>query len=119
MSLTISTRTYAADRVNPDSVDFAGPANTLSVKDMFQTKRIYPKRGTNGSAGVARPSCKRTATTVVNATTGAVDDVILRCEGSIPVGATDTVIEAVIADMVSYLSSAAGKSLFKTLALGS
>lgn len=118
MSITINTKTYAVDRVNPDSVDFAGPAQTLSKKDAFQTKRIYPKKG-GGTNGVARPSCKVTRTVTVSAVTGESADAHIRCEGSLPVGMSDLDIESLLSDVKDYINSAGGKSLFKTLTLGS
>lgn len=117
MTITVNTKAYAKDRVNPDSIDFVGPANTLSRKDVLQTKRIYPKRG-GGTDGVARPSCKITRTVTVNATTGAAAEGNIRVEGSLPVGMSAADVESLLADVNDFIGSATGKKLFTSLSLG-
>ena len=117
MTITINTKAYKADRVNPDSIDFAGPAQTLTIKDSLQTKRIYPKKG-GGTGGVARPACKMTKTVVVDVISGRTAEGHIRIEGSLPVGMSAVDIESLLSDAVAYAASTEGKNLFKTLALG-
>jgi len=116
MALTINTRTYSANRVNPDSIDYAGAAQTLNVKDSFQCKRVYPKPSSNGS-GVARPSVKLTRTEVINATTGETGDLIFTVSASIPNGpaVTTTMVNNRLADLAAWIDSADAQSLFNTL----
>lgn len=111
---TINTRTYNLDRYNsPDSVSYAGPANTVTVKDLFTLARIAPKP-TKDFAGVARPSVKRTSTEVINATTGEKSDLIFNLSASVPVGTPGASVDAALADFVSWLASNDAKALFKS-----
>jgi hypothetical protein len=74
--MLINTRTYNVDRVQPDAVQYTGPANTITLKDRFEMKRAYPK-ASGTYLGVAKPQAKLTKTVTVNAVTGAVADRIL------------------------------------------
>ncbi len=99
MSLTVSTKTYNQDRISPDSILYTGPANTLSISDTIELKRVYPKP-TKDFAGVARPTIKLVKTvTLVDGVTKA--DAIVTFSASLPVGITDADASAVIADMSS------------------
>lgn len=112
--MLFNTRTYAVDRVQPDSVAYAGPAKTLTDKDDLVLSRIYPKP-TSAFAGVAKPSVKRSKTVVVNSALGTKADAIVRFEGSLPVGISDADVDALLADFASWLATADAKALFKTL----
>jgi hypothetical protein len=102
MSLTISTKTYSQDRIAPDAVSYAGPANTLSSKDIVELKRVYPKP-VKDFAGVARPSIKTTRTcTLADGVTKV--DAILMTSGSLPVGISDADASSLIADHLSMLT---------------
>ncbi|UUW21154.1 MAG: hypothetical protein [Sanya solspi-like virus 4] len=114
MALTINTRSYVQDRVNPDSVSYAGPANTLTIVDTFQMARVYPKP--NGTfKGVAKPSAKLTKTLVINSTTGETGNAIVTLSASLPVGVASADVDTLLADIASFCTSADAKSLFKTL----
>lgn len=114
MALTINTRSYVQDRVNPDSVAYAGPAHSLTTTDTFVMSRVYPKP--NGAfKGVAKPSAKMTKTLVINSTTGETANSIISLSGSIPVGTAAADIDVLLADLASFLASNDAKSLFKTL----
>jgi hypothetical protein len=113
--MLLNTRTYNTDRVQPDSVSYAGPANSLTTKDTLEFKRVYPKPVT-GFAGVARPQAKLTKTvTVTNGSVSESHDAIITISGSLPVGMAAADVDGLLADMASLLGSADGKSLFKAL----
>lgn len=96
MTLTVSTKTYAADRQNPDSTVYAGPANTFSMKDQIEYKRIAPKP--NGLfAGFFKPEIKLAKTcTLADGVTK--KDAIIKISGSLPVGMTETDLVAMLLD---------------------
>lgn len=102
MSLTISTKTYNQDRIAPDAITYTGPANTLSIKDTIELKRVYPKP-VKGFPGVARPSIK-TVKTVLLADGVTYADVNLVTTGSLPVGISDADAASIIADHNSALA---------------
>lgn len=95
MSLTISTKTYTADRAYPDSVMYMGPANTLSIRDSIEYKRVNPKP-TASDPGKAKPGIRivRTVTCADNVKR----DAILYISGSLPVGISDTDIGLLLTD---------------------
>lgn len=112
---TINTRTYAKDATTENIIRYAGPAHTFSTADLMQASRLYPKAGRGGDLGVARPEFKLTKSVVVNATTGERKEMILRLNGSIPVGTPGADIEAGLADLAAVATSTDGKDLFKRL----
>lgn len=114
MSLTINTRVYTADRVQPDNVAYVSPANTVTSIDKFEMGRVYPKpQGT--FKGVAKPSCKITKTVVVNATTGETAPLIASTSFSVPVGIPDAECDTLCADLASFFASDDAKTLLKAL----
>lgn len=112
MSLTISTKTYSADRIQPDNVRYVGPANSVSIKDYFILGRTAPKP-TSTFSGVSRFFAKNQATVEVNSATGETAVASGNLELSLPVGMTDTAIDSLLADMASFLGSTAGKDAVK------
>jgi hypothetical protein len=112
--MLLNTRTYMQDRVNPDSVKYVGPANTLSVSDTFEMKRVYPKP-TSTFAGVARPTAKRVKTATLNGDAATTAEAILMISGSLPVGMADADITALLADGAAFLGSPEAGALFKKL----
>lgn len=112
--MLLNTRTYTQDRVNPDSVRYVGPANTLTISDTFEMKRVYPKP-TSSFAGVARPTAKRVKTVVLNGVAADTAEAILMVSGSMPVGVADADVTALLADVAAFLGSPEAASLFKKL----
>lgn len=109
--MLLNTRTYNVDRINPDAVQYAGPANTLTIKDTFEMKRTMPKpSGT--SLGVARPMAKRVKTFTVGTTNV---DAIVTLSASLPVGIAAADIDALLADLAAFAASSDAAGLFKTL----
>lgn len=113
MTLTVSTKTYAADRQNPDSTVYAGPANTFSIKDQIEFKRIAPKP--DGSfAGFFKPEIKLVKTcTLADGVTR--KDAIIKLSGSLPVGMTDADLTAMLLDAKDRVTAEHGgaTNLFK------
>lgn len=101
MSLTVSTKTYNQDRITPDAIVYTGPANTLSIKDTIELKRVYPKP-TSTFAGVARPAAKLVRTVTLADATKA--DAIITISASLPVGIATADVDAMVDDAVSLLA---------------
>lgn len=115
--MILNTRTYTEYRTSPDSIVYAGPANTATLKDLFEQRRVLPKVSSNGN-GVSRPSLKFVKG-VNDAATGANHDVIFTIGASIPAQAvvTTAIIEGMVADLASHLGTTAGKALFTSNAI--
>lgn len=114
--MLLNTRTYAEDRTNPDSVRYVGPANTLTISDTFEMKRVYPKP-TATFAGVGRPTAKRVKTVSLNGDASTPGDIIVQLSGSIPVGAAGADVDGILADLAAFCASNEAKALFKNLAV--
>lgn len=114
MSITVSTKSYNQDRIAPDVISYAGPANTLSNSDVLEMKRVYPKP-VKGFAGVAKPQEKLTRT--VTLADGTKSDAILTISASLPVGIADADITALLTDGKDLLALevAGTTSVFKKL----
>jgi hypothetical protein len=114
MALTINTKSFTPDRYGQDAIGYVGPANTLSVADALQLTRVYPKP-TALFSGVGRSSAKLTRTlTLTNALTTTAN-AIVQINVSVPVGAAAADVEAMLADMGSFLSGTDVKSLAEDL----
>lgn len=101
MAVTLSTKAYNQDRISPDSIVYAGPAQTLSVTDQLVIGRVYPKP-VGDFGGMARPSIRLVRTV----TLGAGPEVALASltiTGALPVGISGTDIDSLIADAVDML----------------
>nr|URG15282.1 MAG: coat protein [Leviviridae sp.] len=115
MSLTISTKTYVVDRVQPDTVRYAGPANTPTVKDFVILGRTAAKGGSG--IQVARFWHKTQKTVVVNATTGEMQQSSGNLELVLPIGMASADVDTLLADIASFLTSTAGKDAIKKAAI--
>lgn len=100
MSITLNTKSYSQDRVNPDSIGYVGPANSITVKDQVEAKRVLPKP-TKDFRGVSRPQYKITRTVTLDDLTK--KDAILLISGSLPVGMAAVDITSLVADGVDLL----------------
>jgi len=110
-----NTRTYTLDRYNnADSVSYVGTGHTPAAKNQLTLSRTYPKP-TKDNDGVAKPYFKQVKTVVVNATTGEKKDAIVYVGGSIPVGATSTDVNSMLADVAAWVNTADAQSLFNAL----
>lgn len=102
MTITVSTKSYSQHRVQPDSISYAGPANTVSAQDLIEFSRVAPKP-VGDFGGMARPAVRLVRTVTLNgdATTKAL--MSLTVTGAIPVGVASTDVDALIADAVDVL----------------
>lgn len=115
MAFVVSTITYKQDRVLPDAITYVAPTHTFSQSNKIELKRVYPKAGSDGFAGVARPLVRLTRSVVVNASTGERRDAILTLGGSLPVGMSDTDIGTLLTDGAALAAHASTAELFKKL----
>lgn len=114
MSLTFNTKTYTADSYNGNSVIYAGPANSLSVKDLLRLARTAPKP-TATYSGNGRFEAKLTRThTLTNAETPTGDS-ITAVSYSGPVGISDSDVDAISNDLGALVASSDFKTMLKTL----
>jgi hypothetical protein len=114
MSLTVNAKTYVTDGTTKDAVSYAGPLNTLSVKDIVRLARTAPKP-TSTFSGVARSQAKLTRTLPLTAALTPTADAILDIQAQVPVGAVAADIDTICNDMGAYVASASFKSLLKNL----
>lgn len=107
MSITINTKAYVQDKTGPDAVGYVGPADSVSVTDTLDLKRVDPKP-TATFAGVARSSAKITRSGIVN---GQTVKMLGEVSYSIPVGMVQADVEALAADIGAFTASTQGKAL--------
>ena len=112
MSITLNTKTYSSYRTQADSNQLSGPANTVSVKDTPTLRRQFPKV-TKDSAGVGRPGVKVVKTLTL--ADGTRKDMIIDVSGSVPAGAVEADVLAVLDDVADFLLSQDAKDLFTKL----
>lgn len=115
MSLVINTIAYKLDRVLPDTNTYAAPGHTFSTVNKVEFKRVYPKAGSDGFAGVSRPLIRVTRSVVTNTVTGERRDAILTIGGSLPVGMSSADIATLLADGAALAAHAAVLELFQKL----
>lgn len=110
MAVTVNTRAYNSDRVEADSVGYAGPAHTFSNKDLLELKRVAPKP-TSTFAGVSRVTAKFSRTVSLNGgpETGTA---IVEVTTSLPVGMSEADIDSIRDDMGDFLLLSAADDLF-------
>lgn len=113
MALTVSAKTYNADSFNKDFVGYAGPANTVSVKDAVKLARVAPKP-TLTMSGVGRTNAKLTRTLTLTGALTPTRDAILDIEVSVPVGAASADIDSMLNDFGAFLASASFKDHVKS-----
>jgi hypothetical protein len=116
MSLSVNTKTYAADSVGPNLVGYAGPNHTSSVKDKLSIGRTAAKPTVTFS-GVVRSDGKLTRTLTLTGAITTTADAILEIKTSIPVGAASADIDAILNDMGAFLASASYKDIVKKSAI--
>lgn len=116
MSLSVNTKTYAADSVGPNLVGYAGPAHTSSVKDKIALGRTVAKP-TAAFSGVVRSEGKLTRTLTLTGALTPTADGILEIRTSVPVGAASADIDAMLNDMGAFLASATYKDIVKKSAV--
>lgn len=111
MSLVFAAKTYVQDVARgPDILRYLGPAHTLSANDYVDLTRIAPKP-TSDYAGKGRSRLKLTRGSTDG--TARLGDVIVDLTISIPVGTQESEMDAVLADLASFLGTANAESFFQ------
>lgn len=112
MSLTVNAKTYSADAVQRDTVAYAGPAHTVSVKDTIKLARTAPKP-TEVFSGVGRYQAKLTRTLTLTGAKTTTADAIVDATFQVPVGSLAADIDTLIGDMAVYFGTTAFKDAVK------
>jgi hypothetical protein len=113
MSLTINAKTYTPDSFQKDTVGYAGPSHTLSVKDYAKLSRVAPKP-TLTLSGVGRTDAKLTRTLTLTGALTPSHDAILDVAISIPVGAASADVDSMLNDFGAFVASATFKTHVKS-----
>lgn len=113
MSLTVNAKSYVADAFSgPNLTVYAGPAQTLSIKDRIALGRTAAKP-TSEFSGVVRASAKLTRTLTLTGALTSSGDAIFEMKTSIPVGAAGADIDTACADLGAWIASAEFKTALK------
>lgn len=112
MKITFNSKDYAAASITPDAVTYTGPNHNLVGKDTVALRRVLPKP-VKDFAGVLRPNLKFVRTVTTNAEQGIKGDAIVDVSGSLPVGMTQSDIDALVADIASAMEAVFARDLFR------
>ncbi len=112
MSLTVNAKTYTADSFQKDAVTYAGPLQTITIRDNIKISRVAPKP-TSEISGVGRANTKLTRTLALTGALTTAHDAILDINVSVPVGYTAADVDAMLNDMGSFVASATYKDIVK------
>lgn len=112
MSLTFATKTFTADGGTNDSTVYSGPAKTISRKDDLLLRRQAVKP-TSVFSGVSRTEAKLSRTLDLTGALTPTSDAYLDLGGMIPVGASDSDVNALIDDFAAFIASASFKTHIK------
>lgn len=115
MALTVNAKAYAMDTfVSPNAVQYFGPANTASVKDVIILRRVAAKP-TSTFSGINRVSVKlvRSHTLTGALTTSA--DSISEFSCGFPYGAPTADADAISNDLGAWIATTAFKNLLKNM----
>lgn len=112
MALTINAKTYTADSFQKDIVGYAGPSNTVTLKDVARLARTAPKPSATFS-GVGRTQAKLTRTLSLTGALTTSGDAILDINVSVPVGCASADVDTLLNDMGAFLASASFKTHVK------
>lgn len=112
MSITLNTIAFATYRNLPDSVTLASPSHSISNTDTVAMARVFPKP-VKDNDGVARPRLKRVKTLTL--ADGSKKDAMIEVSGSVPVGASDSDVLALLDDVADTLDLQDAKDLFTKL----
>lgn len=113
MSLSVNAKTYALDSSTANAANYAGPAHTLSVKDLIKLARVAAKP-TATLSGVSRTEAKLSRTLTLTGALTPAHDAIGNFSMSVPVGAAAADIDSMLNDMGAYIASAAFKTHVKS-----
>lgn len=109
MAVTLNTLAYSQDTfLNPNKVQYIGPAHTTGVVDTLTMLRVDPKP-TKDSDGVAKAEVRRTKT--VTLANGKKVNAVVYSGVQFPVGMTVADADALRDDVGDFVISANGKDL--------
>jgi len=114
MSLTINSKAFATESTGPNFGQYAGPLNTLSVKDLLRLARTAPKP-TSVFSGVGRVQSKYVRTLTLTGSLTPTHDGIIDTNISTPVGAASADIDVMVNDYAAWVAHASFKTLVKQL----
>lgn len=114
MSLVFNTKTYNADSFGLNAVSFVGPAHSFAMTDVLSQRRAMPKPVPTCS-GVAKFFAKLTRTMNLTSAITPKWDAIADLTISLPVGSSDSDVDAFLTDFAAYVSTAAFKAAVKKL----
>lgn len=112
MSLTINTKPYTPDSSSKDQSVYVGPLRSIAVLDNLVLGRVAPKPVKDFS-GVGRSNAKLTRTLNLTGALTLMGDAIIQLGTSVPVGAADADVDALINDFAAYVASDDFKTLVK------
>lgn len=113
MSISVNTKTYAADSFSSNSVKYIGPLKTVSVKDDYTLSRTAPKK-TAVFSGLGRTSAKLTRTFTLTGALSPTGDAIATVDISVPVGYASADVDALLNDVGAFVASATFKTHVKS-----
>lgn len=114
MSLTINSKAYATESTGPNFGQYAGPANTLSAKDLLRLARTMPKP-TSVFSGVGRIQSKFVRTFTLTGAQTPTHEGIIDVSCSMPVGAAGADIDSLVNDCAAWHAHASFKTMLKQL----
>lgn len=113
MALTVNAKAYALDsQVSANTVKYAGPLKTFTVKDDIALSRTDPKP-TATFAGMSRSETKLTRTLTLADASKA--DAIFSFQCAVPVGAVTADVEAMLDDLAAWFATSAASDLIQKL----
>jgi len=114
MSLTINAKAFATESTGPNFAQYAGPLNTLSVKDLLRLARTQPKP-TSVFSGVGRIQSKYVRTLTLTGMLTPSHDAIFDQSISMPLGAASGDIDIMVNDYAAWVAHASFKTMIKQL----
>jgi hypothetical protein len=105
MPLIFNTKTYTPDSFGNTAVGYIGAGHTASTKDDLVLRRQAAKP-TSAFSGVSRTQSKLTRTVNLTGSLTPKSEMLVAIDVTVPVGTADADVDAIVADMAAYVSSA-------------
>jgi hypothetical protein len=112
MSITINSKVFALDSSVQNGATYAGPSQSLSVRDSFGMSRTAPKP-TSTYSGTARTESKLTRTVDLTDALTPTGLASLNITSALPIGMSDADIDTLAADLASLAATTGFKNLLK------
>jgi len=114
MTWTFNSKAFTADGQTANAVQYAGPAQTLSLKDQLRVARTAPKP-TSTFSGVGRTQVKLVRTLTLTGALTPTHEGIIDLSMSMPVGFTGADVDAMVNDFAAAVAHANFKTIAKNL----